>query len=307
MLSPPADSPETALAPLDPDRRRMVQGRVREALRQWLAADDDALLALLSRLGRDEITHAAEQSRRLPQSTTPAAAEADAILTRLRTEVEALATPPAPPRQSFADRLFGRPPLPAPTVDSGTLLTDLLADLERQRDALLREAITLRGHRERLVAADHRLEEAGQFLRLAEQAIEAAAREIAVDNPPRADLLRTRAGATVQERLRDVLTQLLVTRQGWMTLDILLDGHEALGAAIGRAGQTMMAALRTALAARAALAEGQRMTAQAAALDRTAQAAAGSDRASATRALDDAVEQMRHALAAATTGFAGAR
>ncbi|WP_374293711.1 toxic anion resistance protein [Sphingomonas sp.] len=284
-----------------------MQARVREALRQWLAADDDTLLALLGRLGRDEIAHAAEQSRRLPQSTTPAAAEADAILTRLRTEVEALATPPAPPAQSFADRLFGRTSPPAPVAESGALLTGLLADLERQRDAVLREAITLRGHRERLVSADHRLEEAGQFLRLAEQAVEAAAREIAVDNPPRADLLRTRAGAVVQERLRDVLTQLLVTRQGWMTLDILLDGHQTLGAAIQRAGQTMMAALRTALSARAALAAGQRMTAQASALDRTAQAAAGSDHAGAARALDDAVEQMRHALAAATTGFAGAR
>lgn len=295
------DSDLSALAVLTPDRAAILQQRTRDLIREWLSSvDDAAVLRVISLMGRDAIARAADGAARLPTGRSPAAVEADAILAELRATVEALAEPDMPaPRPRF--RLFAPPALPpVDTQQTEARLADLLARLDRARDALLRDGIRFAADRTRLAEADAELEQVAHLLTGLVPRLDAAAREIAPDMPARAALLRGEATAALTERTRDVLTQLVVTRQGRLSLDLLVEGQETLAAAIARTSTTMMAALRTALAARTAIADGARMTAQADALRTTASAAAdaGDRSAAARRARADAVTQMRRALIA---------
>lgn len=287
------------IAPPSADRQVELRGRARDLVRRWSGENSEAVIAAgIARLGAEDIAHAAAQSQRL--SPAASGGGAGAVLEQLRLLVDQL-EPPEPPRWS----LFARAAAPAigPRLDAiEPRLAALLDQLERERDALIRSGIALRGDRQRLRDADARLEEVARLLDLVAKQAEAAAREIAADDPARADLLRQRIGTGVEERRRDVLTQLAVTRQGLLSLDLVADGQDALAGAVERTRHTMAAALRTAVAANRAVAQAQRLAEQAAALDRTVAARPDTPGRSADRAITDAVAQMRAALDAAQNG-----
>ena len=206
------------------------------------------------------------------------------------------ATTPAP----RGWRPFRKAPAP---VDLEAELAIVVHRLEDARDGLIRTATRLASELDRMNAADARLEEAVHLLRAIEAGVEAAARELSASDPARAQALRGAVAGKLDERLSDLLTQLAVTRQGRLSLQLISDGNDALSGAIERARSTVVAALRTAGLAGHAVAEGERLQAQAAALDQgiAAAASAGPAREAAVRrALDDAIAQVAAAKAAAS-------
>lgn len=286
---------ETDLTPLPADRTRDLRETARGVVRGWLALADPARIGdEIGSIGAQAIAAASDNSRRLPAALPPQA-EASAVLEALRRLAEG--TVPQPPARGW--RMFQRPP---PPIDVEAELGVIVAQLEEQRDRLMLAAVRIASERERIADADRRLEEAAHLIQTLIAGADAAAREVGSGDPVRAAALRGSVTEKLHERLRDVLTQLAVARQGRLSLQIIRDGHETLAGAIDRARSTMVAALRTATLAQRAMSEGQRLNEEAAALDRTAEVAgsAGSERSEAVRrALNDAIAQVSAAADAA--------
>ncbi|KQN00478.1 toxic anion resistance protein [Sphingomonas sp. Leaf25] len=264
----------------------------RALLRQWLHADEDGVVQAIDAIGRRAITSAADASARLSrgaihtESAKTGLAEVEAV-------AQALDTPPPP---SGWRSLFAAPP--APPVPAR--IDALVERLARERDGVARSILSLETDRDRFAAAVAALDEAGALIAALRPALEAAARELRHDRPERAAFLRETATERLLAREQDILTQSAVTRQGLLTIGILIDSHATLAQALARAQETSIAALRTAAAARGAVAGSRALADQARALDRAAAAADGSTLSApaASRALGDAVMQARRAIAA---------
>jgi len=269
-----------------------VRAEARSALRQWLASDDNAVLAGIDSLGRSAIVAAAEASGRLERGVVSTAAAEQGLQT-LQSLALSIAEPPPKPAWS----LF--PPRATQQTTPSVRIEALVDTLARERDSVSRAQIMIETDRTRLRAAATALDHALELIRACAKAIESAAREIALDRADRASFLRGPATERLLAREHDMLTQIAVTHQGILTLDLVANSQDALAQALDRARETSIAALRTALAARRAVAGSQAISQQAAALERTADAARGAPGETVQHALDDAIAQARRAIDAA--------
>jgi len=268
--------------------------QARRLLRQWLASDDNDLLAAIDTLGRRAIGGAAEASARLDRATSLGQSAAS-NLAELQALVTDLGTPVRPRRRSFFKPAGTNP------ADAQTRLEALIETLDKERDDVARSLITIETDSKKLHAAAAELDDALQLIRACAAMMDAAGRELMFDQPTRARFLCDTAHARLLSREQDVATQAAVTQQGILTLQLLIDGQNALAQALARARDTSIAALRTAIAARRAIAGSQDMARQAEALERTARAAeeAPATRGDLQRVLDDAIDQARRAIDAA--------
>lgn len=261
----------------------------------WLQGSDDEALASIDVLGRDALQMAAQAVGRLDGSMTEKAS-AEIALQQLQLLADSYAVPP---RKRFPFSIGKRASAsPKPDVDT------LVAGLERARDTIAQGLIRIRSERARLADAEEALDKALALIRACAAAIESAAREITGEMPHRARFLRDAASARVLSREQDVLTQLAVTRQGVLALQLVSEGHEKVGQAIDRARNITISALRVAGAARNAIEGNRDLMQQAEALRHTADAAAATPRneRDVERALADAVEQVRRTVDAVEHG-----
>lgn len=278
-----------------PSQANDMKANARQLLRQWLAREGDAV-ATVDGLGREAIRAAAQASARLDRGT--AASESSQNVLR---ELEALAQAHAPARPRRLPFGWGSRAVEPATPD----LSALVASLERERDNVARALIAIETDKAKLLEAETGLDDALALIRACQAAIEAAARELSIERPDRAQFLSGTLAPRLIERERDVLTQLAVTRQGGLALQLVAEGQEALGQAIERARETSVAALRTAMAARQAIAGNRDLLDQAQALERTADAARGASTSGPASgrdvegALADALAQVRRAIDAA--------
>ena len=222
-----------------------------------------------------------------------AAESANSVLQALQDLGEAHVPAPA---KRLPFRWRSRKPAPR-APDCGTLVESL----ERERDKVTHTLIALKSDKAKLHEAEAGLAHALQLIRACQAAIEAAARELARERPDQAAFLTGTVGPLLLERERDVLTQHAVTNQGILTFQVIAEGHEAIGKAIERARDTSVSALRTAIAARQAIAGNKDLLVQAEALERTAVAARSVPVAgdAVERAMADALEQVQRAIEAA--------
>ena len=271
-----------------PESARAVQQSARDLLRRWMRDYDDGIERGFDGLGRDAIRHASDTAARL--SRPDSAVSAAAVLK----EVEALAESLQGPAGSRRRWWPSRPAIP-PKEDR---FEAIVQNIDRQRDEAARATILLRTDRARFTEAEAGLTDMLQLLQALHAAVEAAVREVRGQDPARASRLQDEASMTLLERERDLTTQLAVTRQGLMTLDVLIANQTALDAALERARTATVSALRVAVAARRATAQSREVAGQAEVLARMA--AAADDPAASTdharRMLDDAVAQARAAL-----------
>jgi hypothetical protein len=278
------------------DRHRRDQDLksiARQLLRQSLSREDEAVRAIDS-LGKTAIRAASEASERVDRGSD-VGVSSGGVLRNLQTLAEAHAC--GAPRQRRFNLPWGaRPAAPAPTD-----LNALVHSLEHEKDSVERTLIAIQTDKKRLDAAESALDEALALIHACNVAFEAAVRELSIDQPARAAFLREALLPRLAERERDVVTQIAVTRQGAMALQLVADGQAALGDAIERARSTSVAALRTAIAARRAVASNRDLLDQAQALENTAKAVrtAPQTDGAVEAALTDALEQARRAIHAA--------
>jgi uncharacterized protein YaaN involved in tellurite resistance len=145
-------------------------------------------------------------------------------------------------------------------------LDDIIRALKSGQDELLRDNAAIEGEKANLWAAMTRLQEYAVM----SQAMDAALEEqIALADEARATALRSDALFTVRQRHQDLLTQLAVSAQGYLALDLVRKNNLELSKGVDRATTTTVAALRTAVTVAQALANQKLVLDQITALNAT--------------------------------------
>ncbi|WP_328807900.1 toxic anion resistance protein [Nonomuraea antri] len=134
-------------------------------------------------------------------------------------------------------------------------LDDIIRALRSGQDELLRDNAAIEGEKTRLWEVMIRLQEYAVMAKALDAALE---ERIAAADEQRATALRSDALFTVRQKHQDLLTQLAVSAQGYLALDLVRKNNLELSKGVDRATTTTVAALRTAVTVAQALA-GQKL------------------------------------------------
>ncbi|MBW4722067.1 toxic anion resistance protein [Saccharothrix obliqua] len=130
----------------------------------------------------------------------------------------------------------------------------LVVDLRARQDVLRRDNAAIKGERERLWRTMGGLAEAAAFAEAVDAAVERQAGVLDVADPLRARALRADAQYPIRQRHQDLLTQLAVSAQGYLALDLVRRNNDELIRGVERAATTTVSALRVAVLVSGALA-----------------------------------------------------
>ncbi|MEO3870910.1 toxic anion resistance protein [Nonomuraea sp. B12E4] len=145
-------------------------------------------------------------------------------------------------------------------------IDDIIRALRSGQDELLRDNAAIEGEKARLWETMIRLQEYAVMA----QAMDAALEDrIAETDEERATALRSDALFAVRQRHQDLLTQLAVSAQGYLALDLVRKNNLELSKGVDRATTTTVAALRTAVTVAQALANQKLVLDQITALNAT--------------------------------------
>ncbi|MFE2752764.1 toxic anion resistance protein [Actinosynnema sp. NPDC059335] len=137
---------------------------------------------------------------------------------------------------------------------AGEPVNALVLELRERQDVLRRDNAAIKGERERLWRAMGRLAEAAAFAEAVDAAIDRQADVLDLTDPARARALRADVLHPIRQRHQDLLTQLAVSAQGYLALDLVRRTNDELIRGVERAVTTTVAALRIALLVSGALA-----------------------------------------------------
>ncbi|MFC4010477.1 toxic anion resistance protein [Nonomuraea purpurea] len=134
-------------------------------------------------------------------------------------------------------------------------IDDIIGALKSGQDELMRDNAAIEGEKANLWAAMTRLQEYAIMAKAMDAAIE---ERIVPADETRATALRSDALFAVRQKHQDLLTQLAVSAQGYLALDLVRKNNLELIKGVDRATTTTVAALRTAVTVAQALA-GQKL------------------------------------------------
>jgi len=266
VLTPPAPiavvEPEKAagLVPLDDGQKSKLAQRADDFIRDLVALDANSpefgrRSEQLMHLGQREIAEAAGQSNRFLERPVKAMASESSVgndLAELRRTVEDL----DPGKQDlFAKkRLFGLVPFGNKMRDyfdgyksAQTHIGSILTRLSSGKDELLKDNAAIDVERQALWAAMQRLEQMIHISRALDSGLEAKTLELEASDPAKAKAVRENALFAVRQRSTDLLTQMAVSVQGYLALDLVKKSNIELMKGVDRASTTTVAALRTAV------------------------------------------------------------
>ncbi|GIH93621.1 toxic anion resistance protein [Planobispora siamensis] len=148
-------------------------------------------------------------------------------------------------------------------------IDDIIRALKSGRDELLKDNAAIEGEKANLWEAMTRLQEYAVMAAALDAALEERLLHLEAADPDRATALRSDALFTVRQKHQDVLTQLAVSAQGYLALDLVRKNNLELIKGVGRATTTTVAALRTAVTVAQALANQKLVLDQIGALNAT--------------------------------------
>jgi uncharacterized protein YaaN involved in tellurite resistance len=222
-------------------------------------------VASIGRMGHEEIRRSAEASSRfldrptaaLQQGPLAQGSQVSGALLALRQQIDSL----DPARHLGRRRgLFRRAPFGNQVGDyfrkyqsAQSQIEAIVNGLHRGQDELLRDNAALEQEKAHLWEMKRRLE---QYTYMAARLDEALSRKIAeteAGDPEKARALSQDALFYVRQKRQDLLTQLSVTVQGYLALDLIRKNNDELVKGVERATTTTVSALRTAVIAALAL------------------------------------------------------
>src|SRR5688572_19491752 len=225
----------------------------------------DQKVASISRMGHEEIRRSAAASNRFLDRPTAAlrdgplaqGSQVSGALLALRQQVEAL----DPSRHlSMRRGFFKKVPFGNLAGDyfrkyqsAQTQIEAIVASLYRGQDELLRDNAALEQEKAHLWEMKRRLE---QYVYMAGQLDDALTSKVADterEDADKARALKEDALFYVRQKRQDLLTQLSVTVQGYLSLDLIRKNNLELVKGVERATTTTVSALRTAVIAALAL------------------------------------------------------
>ncbi len=219
----------------------------------------------ISRMGNEEIRRAAGASSRfldrptetLREGPITQGSQVSASLLALRKQIEGL-----DPAQHLGRRrgLFNRIPFNNQVTEyfrkyqsAQANIEGIIEGLYKGQDELIRDNAAIEKENEHLWAMKGRLE---QFVYMAGALDDAVTKKIADvegQDPEKARALRDDALFYVRQKRQDLLTQLAVSVQGYIALDLIRKNNVELIKGVERATTTTVSALRTAVIAALAL------------------------------------------------------
>jgi len=273
VLTPPDPVPTVpaakaaGLVPVDDVKKTQLQTRVDDFIEQLVAQDVNSpefgkRVDAISNLGAREIREAAGQSNRFldrPVRAMDQESGVGADLAQLRRTIEDL----DPGRQGNLlepKKLFGMIPFGSKVRDyfdgyksAQSHIASILKRLQSGKDELLMDNAAIDTERANLWTAMGRLEQMIYLSREMDAKLEDKANELDHTDPAKAKAIRETALFYVRQRSQDLLTQMAVTVQGYLALDLVKKNNVELVKGVDRASTTTVGALRTAVTVAQAL------------------------------------------------------
>ncbi|KQM19417.1 toxic anion resistance protein [Novosphingobium sp. Leaf2] len=288
-LTPPDPVPvvqadrASGLVPVGEEAKSKLQVRVEEFVNDLVAQDANSpefgrKVDQLTSMGRKEIADAAGHSNRFLDRPVRAMGKDEGVgadLAELRRTVEDL--DPARKGNLLAPRkIFGVIPFGSKLknyFDSYTSaqghISAILTRLQGGKDELLMDNAAIDVERQNLWAAMGKLEQMIFMSRALDQALEDKANDLDHSDPAKAKALRESALFYVRQRTQDLLTQMAVSVQGYLALDLVKKNNVELVKGVDRASTTTVGALRTAVTVAQAMANQRLVLEQITALNTT--------------------------------------
>ncbi len=254
----------TGLVPLKDKEVSELDQRVEQFVEELAALDSNSpefgkKVDQLTAMGRKEIAEAAGASNRFLDRPVKAIDKDSGIgadLTELRRTVEAL----DPKGASKPRKLLGIIPF-GNRVDryfdkyrsSQTHISKILTSLANGKDELLMDNAAIDTERSGLWKTMHKLEQMVHISKSLDKQLEDKANEFDATEPAKAKAIRETALFYTRQRTTDLLTQMAVTVQGYLALDLVKKNNVELVKGVDRASTTTVAALRTAVTVAQAL------------------------------------------------------
>jgi len=266
VLTPPAPvavvEPEKAagLVPLDDSQKSKLSARVDGFIRELISLDANSpefgkRAEQLMHLGQREIAEAAGHSNRFLDRPVKAIASESSVgtdLAELRRTVEDL--DPGKRNLLTPKKLFGVVPFGNKMRDyfdgyksAQTHISSILARLASGKDELLKDNAAIDVERLALWASMQKLEQMIHVSRALDSGLEGKASELESSDPQKARAVRENALFSIRQRATDLLTQMAVSVQGYLALDLVKKNNIELMKGVDRASTTTVAALRTAV------------------------------------------------------------
>lgn len=288
VLTPPDPVPVLApekavgLVPIEDGVRSKLQDKVAGFVDDLVAQDVNSpefgkRVDAIAAIGQKEIRAAAEQSNRFldrPVKAMDGDTGVGADLTELRRTIEKL--DPSTNSKLISSRgimskLFGG------SINtyfdkyrsSQSHISAILKTLARGKDELLMDNAAIDTERSNLWTAMGRLEQMIVLSKEMDARLEDKANDLNHSDPAKAKAIRESALFYVRQRTQDLLTQMAVTVQGYLALDLVKKNNVELIKGVDRASTTTVSALRTAVTVAQALANQRLVLDQITALNTT--------------------------------------
>ena len=257
-LNPITPGEAAGLVPLKAEETSELDRRVDQFVEELAALDANSpefgkKVDQLTAMGRKEIAEAAGASNRFLDRPVKAIDKDTGIgadLTELRRTVESL----DPKGASKPRKLLGIIPF-GNKVDqyfdkyrsSQTHISKILGSLANGKDELLMDNAAIDTERAGLWKTMHKLEQMVHISKSLDKKLEDKAAELDATDPAKAKAIRESALFYTRQRTTDLLTQMAVTVQGYLALDLVKKNNVELVKGVDRASTTTVSALRTAV------------------------------------------------------------
>jgi len=279
-LQPVPAAEASGLVPLKTEETTELDKRVGQFVDELSKLDSNSpefgkKVDQLTAMGRKEIAEAAGASNRFLDRPVKAIDKDTGIgadLTELRRTVEALDPKEATktrkilgiiPFGNRVDRYFDK------YRSSQTHISKILSSLGNGKDELLMDNAAIDTERANLWKTMHKLEQMVHISKTLDQRLEDKANELDATDPAKAKAIRETALFYTRQRTTDLLTQMAVTVQGYLALDLVKKNNVELVKGVDRASTTTVAALRTAVTVAQAMTNQKLVLEQVSALNTT--------------------------------------
>ncbi|WP_336987607.1 toxic anion resistance protein [Altererythrobacter aquiaggeris] len=265
-LTPPEPVPAVTadkaagLVPVSDEKKSALATKVESYVDELLAADANSpefgqKVDQLTNMGRKEIAAAARMSNRFLDRPVRAMDQESGVgsdLAELRRTVEDL--DPGRKGKLRGRKLFGIIPFGNSMKkyfdsykSSQNHIQAILARLESGKDELIMDNASIEQERAKLWEAMGNLEQMIHISKTLDSRLEEKALDLDATDPQKAKAIRETALFYVRQRTQDLLTQMAVSVQGYLALDLVKKNNVELVKGVDRAGTTTVGALRTAV------------------------------------------------------------
>ncbi len=288
-LVPPDPVPQVAperaagLVPVNDEVRTKLQAKVDAFIDELVSTDANSpefgkKVDQLTNMGRKEIAQAAGMSNRFLDRPVRAMDKDDGVgkdLAELRRVVEEL-DPGKRGKLSGTRKILGIIPFGNKLNNyfrsyqsAQTHIQSILTNLASGKDELLMDNAAIDVERQKLWEAMGNLEQMVHISRALDEKLEDRAAELDATDPAKAKAIRETALFYVRQRTQDLLTQMAVSVQGYLALDLVKKNNVELVKGVDRASTTTVAALRTAVTVAEAMTNQRLVLGQITALNET--------------------------------------